>query len=81
MKKVKFTFEIESEKLNAFNHYNQDSNTNLNEILANAFQKVYEDVVPEEVRKYLESKIETEQKKPTPSIPKFTKNSDQKPPK
>lgn len=78
MKKVKLTFEIELEKLSAFNHYNQDSNTNLNEILINAFQKVYEDVVPEEVRKYLKSKIENEQKKPAPSIPKFTKNSDQK---
>lgn len=73
MKKVKFTIEIEDEKLKAINLYGKDSNTDLTTIINNAVQNHYENIVPNEVRFYLESKIKDEKSKPEPSIPKFKK--------
>ncbi|MDE8032392.1 DUF6103 family protein [Erysipelothrix rhusiopathiae] len=73
MKKVKFTIEIEDEKLNAINLYGKDSNTDLTSIINKAIQNHYENIVPNEVRFYLESKIKEEKSKTEPSIPKFKK--------
>ncbi|MEG0528178.1 MAG: DUF6103 family protein [Longicatena sp.] len=71
MKKVKFTIEIEEEKLNAINLYGKVSNVDLKTILNESIQNHYEKIIPKEVRFYLESKIKADKKKPTPSIPKF----------
>lgn len=71
MKKVKFTIEIEDEKLNAINLYGKESNVDLKTILNESIQSHYEKIVPNEVQFYLESKIKAYNKKPIPNIPKF----------
>ncbi len=71
MKKVKFTIEIEDEKLNAINLYGKELNVDLKTILNESIQNHYEKIVPNEVRFYLEAKIKADKKKPTTSIPKF----------
>lgn len=81
MKKIKFVLEIDDERLNAINLYSSESNKDLKSVLNDTIQKHYEDVVPSEVRYYLDSKLNNEQKKASPSIPKFNKSNTQKPQK
>ncbi|MDE8082595.1 DUF6103 family protein [Erysipelothrix rhusiopathiae] len=81
MKKIKFVLEIDDERLNAINLYSSESNKDLKSVLNDTIQKHYEEVVPSEVRYYLESKLNNEQKKGSASIPKFNKSTTQKPQK
>lgn len=56
MKKTKFVLEIDDERLNAINLYSSESSKDLKSVLNDTIQKHYEEVVPLEVRYYLETK-------------------------
>lgn len=74
IKKVSITVQYEDEKLDALNYNLEKSNRNLESELVEKIQSIYEEVVPESTREYLDYKHKKEQKssKPRPNRKKET---------
>lgn len=70
MKKVNVTLSIEDEKLEALEHYAKKANTGVQKQMDEALKKLYEEIVPQEVREYLDSKSTRSKRAPGNPQPK-----------
>lgn len=77
MKNTKITLEYDEEKLDALNIFIKEKGTTVDDELMDALEKLYDKIVPQNVKTYLDSKkLDSKgksKKKDTIQVPKFNK--------
>lgn len=77
MKNSKIVLEYDDEKLDALNIFIKEKGTTVDEELMDALEKLYEKIVPQNVKVYIDSKkLDTKgkpKKKDSIEVPKFKK--------
>lgn len=67
MNKVPLTLSFEEEKLEAMEIFLKKDNSSVQKKMEDALKKLYEEVVPEPVREYVDAKAGGKPKRPTPA--------------
>lgn len=66
MTKISLTLSFEDEKLEAMEIFLKKDNSSVQKKLEDTLKKLYEEVVPEPVREYVDAKSSIKPKRPTP---------------